>query len=48
MDIEFDFKGDPIGGAITNCKSFTNYVQNRLSSKNDSTPYDLSDKHKRT
>lgn len=22
MDIEFDFKGDPIGGVITNCKSF--------------------------
>ena len=20
MDIEFDFKGDPIGGVITNCK----------------------------
>ena len=22
MDIEFDFKGDPIGGVITNCKYF--------------------------
>ena len=20
MDIEFDYKGDPIGGVITNCK----------------------------
>lgn len=20
MDIEFDFKGDPVGGVITNCK----------------------------
>ena len=20
MDIEFDFKGDPVGGAITNCE----------------------------
>ena len=24
MDIEFDYKGDPIGGVITNCKSFYN------------------------
>ena len=22
MDIEFDFKGDPIGGVITNCKIY--------------------------
>ena len=21
MDLEFDFKGDPIGGVISNCKS---------------------------
>ena len=45
MDIEFDFKGDPIGGAITNCKSFSNSVENRLSSENDSRPYVLSGKH---
>ena len=25
MDIEFDFKGDPIGGVITNCK-YTLYI----------------------
>ena len=45
MDIEFDFKGDPIGGAITNCKSFNNSVENRLLSENDFIPYDLSGKH---
>ena len=22
MDMEFDFKGDPIGGVITNCEFF--------------------------
>ena len=22
MDIEFDFKGDPVGGVITNCEFF--------------------------
>lgn len=22
MDIEFDFKGDPLGGVITNCEYF--------------------------
>ena len=35
MDIEFDFKGDPIGGVITNCESntfhsiFKHYVQKK-------------------
>jgi len=23
MDIEFDFKGDPVGGVITNCKYYS-------------------------
>ena len=23
MDIEFDFKGDPVGGVITKCKMIT-------------------------
>lgn len=23
MDIEFDFKGDPLGGVISNCEYFT-------------------------
>lgn len=25
MDIEFDFKGDPVGGVITNCESEHNW-----------------------
>jgi len=27
MDIEFDFKGDPVGGVITNCKSTSELVK---------------------
>lgn len=30
MDIEFDFKGDPLGGVISNCKYFTWLFINRL------------------
>jgi len=25
MDIEFDFKGDPVGGVITKCKDWEGY-----------------------
>lgn len=29
MDIEFDFKGDPVGGVITKCKS-SHSIKNSL------------------
>lgn len=31
MDIEFDFKGDPVGGVITNCKLFIYHCMQRTS-----------------
>ena len=28
MDIEFDFKGDPVGGVITKCKDWEAILKN--------------------
>ena len=33
MDIEFDHKGDPIGGIITNCESISILRLNALSAR---------------
>ena len=30
MDIEFDFKGDPVGGVITNCTCLHKKTNNKL------------------
>ena len=30
MDIEFDFKGDPVGGVITKCKHCQSVFKNKF------------------